>query len=187
MNITLKNKKRYILIKIFKKIETLTALFQNELSEFSENSWVGIKLANHPYYLAVYFALLKNNFNVILLDNKGSIDYFNYVIENSKLVAIITDEPFESDQVKFISFKNSISSNLKLIANASLGKFANKVALCTSGTTGYFNIVVYTGEQIMYQFKSVLSIIKEAPIKTMEINNNTRLLVFPPLIIFMGL
>lgn len=165
----------------FEKVETLTALFQNELSEFSENSWVGIKLANHPYYLAVYFALLKNNFNVILLDNKGSIDYFNYVIENSKLVAIVTDEPFESDQVKFISFKNSISSNLKLNTNVSPKKFANKIALCTSGTTGYFNVIVYSGKQIMFQLQSVLSVLKKAPIKTMQINNNTRFLVFPPL------
>lgn len=165
----------------FEKVDALTVFFQNELSEFAESSWVGIKLANHPYYLAVYFALLKNNFNVILLDNKGSIDYFNYVIKNSKLVAIVTDEPFESDQVKFISFKSSISSNLKLSTNVSLKKFANKVALCTSGTTGYFNMIVYTGEQIMYQLKSVLSILKEAPTKDIKIDNNTKFLVFPPL------
>lgn len=165
----------------FEKVENLTAFFHNELSGFSENSWVGIKLANHPYYLAVYFALLKNNFNVILLDNKGSADYFNYVIKNSKMVAIVTDEPFESDQVKFINFKSAISSDLKLSTSVSLKKFGNKVALCTSGTTGYFNMIVYTGEQIIYQLKSVLSILKEAPTKDVEIDNNTKFLVFPPL------
>lgn len=135
---------------------------------------VGIKLANHPYYLAVYFALLRNNFNVILLDNKGSIDYFNYVIENSKLVAIVSDEPFESDQVKFINFQSSISSNLKLSINVNPKKFANKIALCTFGTTGYFNIIVYSGKQIIFQLKSVLSILKKAPIKTVEISNHTK-------------
>lgn len=165
----------------FEKVETLTAFFYNELSEFSENSWIGIKLENHPYYLAVYFALLKNSFNVILLDNKGSNDYFNYVIKNSKLVAVVTDEPFESDQVKFISFKEAIFFKLNSNTNLISKKFANKVALCTSGTTGYFNIVVYTGEQIMYQLKSVLSILKEASIKNMLIDNNTKFLVFPPL------
>lgn len=165
----------------FEKVENLTAFFHNELSGFSENSWVGIKLANHPYYLAVYFALLKNNFNVILLDNKGSADYFNYVIKNSKMVAIVTDEPFESDQVKFINFKSAISSNLKLSTNASPKKFGNKVAFCTSGTTGYFNIVVYTGKQVLYQLKSLLSIVKESPIKDFSINIETKFLVSPPL------
>lgn len=172
-------KKIYSYKEFFEKVESLTAFFQNELSKFSENSWVGIKLKNHPYYLAIYFALLRSNFNVILLDNKGSSDYFSYVIKNSKLVAVVTDEPFESDQVKFISFQNAISSNLKL--NAKNEKFANKVALCTSGTTGYFNIIVYTGEQIMYQIKSVLSILKEAPIKNTQISNCTKFLVFPPI------
>lgn len=165
-----KNKKEVYSYKdFFEKVENLTAFFQKELSKFPENSWVGIKLANHPYYLAVYFALLKNNFNVILLDNKGSADYFNYVTKNSKMVAIVTDDPFASDQVKFISFKRAFSSNLKLSANASPKKFGNKVALCTSGTTGYFNIVVYTGNQILHQIRATLSILKKSPIKDMLI------------------
>lgn len=177
-----KNKKEVYSYKdFFEKVENLTAFFQKELSKFPENSWVGIKLANHPYYLAVYFALLKNNFNVILLDNKGSADYFNYVTKNSKMVAIVTDDPFASDQVKFISFKRAFSSNLKLSANASPKKFGNKVALCTSGTTGYFNIVVYTGNQILHQIRATLSILKKSPIKDMLIDNKTKFLIFPPL------
>ena len=174
-------KETYSYKDFFEKVEKLTAFFQSELSEFSENSWIGIKLANHPYYLAVYFALLKNNFNVILLDNNGSIDYFNYVIKNSKLVAIVTDEPFETNSVKFVSFQDAISSKLKPDKNIKIPKFANKIALCTSGTTGYFNIIVYSGEQIMYQLKSVLSILKDAPAKDMMLSNSTRFLVFPPL------
>lgn len=128
--------------------------------------------------MAVFFALLKNNFNVILLDNNGSDDYFNYIIENSKLVAIITDEPFKSNSVRFISFQEAISSKLK--STIKLRNFSNKIALCTSGTTGYFNILVYDGNQIMYQIKSVLSMLKKAPINNSEINHNN-FLVFPPL------
>ena len=165
----------------FEKVDTLTFFFQNELSEFTESSWVGIKLSNHPYYFAIYFALLKNNFNVILLDNNGSNNYFDYVVKNSKLVAVITDEPFESNFVKFINFQNAISSKLKPDKNIKTKKFANKIALCTSGTTGYFNIIVYSGAQIMYQLKSVLSILKEAPAKDMLMDNSTKFLVFPPL------
>lgn len=70
-------KESYLYKEFFEKVETLAAFFQRELSEFAENSWVGIKLTNHPYYLAVCFALLKNNFNVMLLDNNGSTDYFD--------------------------------------------------------------------------------------------------------------
>lgn len=162
----------------FRKVETLTAYFRKELSEYPEGSWVGIKLSNHPYYLATFFALFKNNFNVILLDNNGSDDYFNYVIENSRSVAIITDQPFKSNVVKFINFQEALSSKLKLTTK--LRNFSNKIALCTSGTTGYFNIIVYDGNQIMYQIKSVLSMLKEAPINNTEINHNN-FLVFPPL------
>ena len=181
-NISVRIKKKVCTYKdFFEKVDTLTAFFQNELSEFAESSWVGIKLANHPYYLAVYFSLLKNNFNVILLDNKGSDDYFDYVIKNSKLVAVVTDDPFEYDQVKFISFQNAISSKLVPSRSIKSKKFANKIALCTSGTTGYFNIIVYSGEQIMHQLKSVLSILKDAPTKDMMLSNSTRFLVFPPL------
>lgn len=165
----------------FEKVDTLTFFFQNELSEFTESSWVGIKLSNHPYYFAIYFALLKNNFNVIILDNNGSNNYFDYVVKNSKLVAVITDEPFESNFVKFISFQTAISSKLTPNKNIKNKKFANKIALCTSGTTGYFNIIVYSGAQIMHQLKSVLSILKEAPAKDMLIDNSTKFLVFPPL------
>lgn len=163
----------------FRKVETLTAYFKKELSEYPESSWVGIKLSNHPYYLAAFFALLKNNFNVILLDNNGSDNYFNYVIENSRLVAIITDQPFKSNVVKFINFQEALSSKLKLTTK--LRNFSNKVALCTSGTTGYFNIIVYDGNQIMYQIKSVLSMLREAPINNNTEINRNNFLVFPPL------
>lgn len=162
----------------FKKVETLTTYFRKELSEYPECSWVGIKLSNNPYYLATFFALLRNNFNVILLDNNGSNDYFNYVIENSGLVAIITEEQFKSNVVKFVNFREAISSKLKLTTKPR--SFSNKLALCTSGTTGYFNIIVYDGKQVMHQIRSVLSMLKKAPIKNTEINHNN-FLVFPPL------
>ena len=178
----LRNKKEpYSYKEFFEKVETLAAFFQRELSEFAENSWVGIKLTNHPYYLAVCFALLKNNFNVMLLDNNGSTDYFDYVVKNSKLVAVVTDAPFESNSVKFISFQTAISPKLIPDENIKNKKFANKISLCTSGTTGYFNIVVYSGEQIMYQLKSVLSILKESPAQDMLIDNSVKFLVYPPL------
>lgn len=178
-NYYLKDKNvEYSYCDFFKKVETLTAFFKKKLLAFPEKSWVGIKLSNHPYYLAVFFALLKNNFNVILLDNNGSDDYFNYIIENSKLVAIITDEPFKSNSVRFISFQEAISSKLKSTIKSR--NFSNKIALCTSGTTGYFNIIVYDGNQIMYQIKSVLSMLRKAPINNSEINHNN-FLVFPPL------
>ncbi len=164
-----------------KKVEVLSTFFSNELSMFSEKSWVGIKLNNHPYYLAILFALLQNNFNVLLLDNNGSDDYLEYVIKNAKLVAIVADSHFKFDSIKVVSFQEAISENTTLNKIIKSKEFSNKIALCTSGTTGYFNIVVYTGKQIMYQLKSILAVLEGAPIKDMYICNDTKSLVFPPL------
>lgn len=98
-------------------------------------------------------------------------------------MAIITDVCIEANFLEFVKFEEAItfnSNNLGVISSENKTYFANKVALCTSGTTGYFNVIVYSGKQITFQLKSVLSILKKAPIKTMEISNNIKFLVFFP-------
>lgn len=173
-------KETYTYKHFFEKVNSLTIFFKKELSGIPKKSWIGIKLPNHPYYLAIFFALLRNNFNVLLLDNKGSKDYFDYVIKNSNLRAIIANVPIENDSVKFVSFQDIV--NFKVKANDSKCEiFSNKIAICTSGTTGYYNIIVFSGEQIIHQIKSILKVLSNSPIEEMSIGNNTKFLIFPPL------
>lgn len=173
-------KETYTYKHFFEKVNSLTIFFKKELSGIPKKSWIGIKLPNHPYYLAIFFALLRNNFNVLLLDNKGSKDYFDYVIKNSNLRAIIANAPIEDDSVKFVSFQDIV--NFKVKANDSKCEiFSNKIAICTSGTTGYYNIIVFSGEQIIHQIKSILKVLSNSPIEEMSIGNNIKFLIFPPL------
>ncbi len=173
-------KETYTYKHFFEKVNSLTIFFKKELSDIPKKSWIGIKLPNHPYYLAIFFALLRNNFNVLLLDNKGSKDYFDYVIKNSNLRAIIANVPIENDSVKFVSFQDIV--NFKVKANDSKCEiFSNKIAICTSGTTGYYNIIVFSGEQIIHQIKSILKVLSNSPIEEMSIGNNIKFLIFPPL------
>lgn len=173
-------KETYAYKHFFEKVNSLTIFFKKELSGIPRKSWIGIKLPNHPYYLAIFFALLRNNFNVLLLDNKGSKDYFDYVIKNSNLRAIIANVPIENDSVKFVSFQDIV--NFKVKANDSKCEiFSNKIAICTSGTTGYYNIIVFSGEQIIHQIKSILKVLSNSPIEEMSIGNNIKFLIFPPL------
>ena len=173
-------KETYAYKHFFEKVNSLTIFFKKELSGIPRKSWIGIKLPNHPYYLAIFFALLRNNFNVLLLDNKGSKDYFDYVIKNSNLRAIIANVPIENDSVKFVSFQDIV--NFKVKANDSKCEiFSNKIAICTSGTTGSYNIIVFSGEQIIHQIKSILKVLSNSPIEEMSIGNNIKFLIFPPL------
>ena len=164
----------------FEKTDVLTKFFKKELSDIPKESWIGIKLPNHPYYLAIFFALMRNNFNVILLDSKGSKEYLDYVIKNSNLCAIVSDTPVENTSVKFINFQDAINFNVESSEN-DCEVFDGKMAICTSGTTGYYDIIVFSGKQIIHQIRSILKNLKNSPVESMYIGNSVKFLIFPPL------
>lgn len=173
-------KETYTYKSFFEKVDVVAAFFQKELAEIPKKSWIGIKLPNHPYYLAVCFALMRNDFNVLLLDDKGSNYYFDYVIENSNLRAVIAEDTFENKNVKFINFQDAINFKAE-VDNTTCENFSNKLAICTSGTTGYYNIIVLNGAQIIHQIKSLFKVLKNSPVEEDLVENSTKLLIFLPL------
>ena len=59
-------KETYAYKHFFEKVNSLTIFFKKELSGIPRKSWIGIKLPNHPYYLAIFFALLPGVLNFLL-------------------------------------------------------------------------------------------------------------------------
>lgn len=139
--------KTYFYQDFLKKVETFTIFLEEKLNNFEKDSWVGIKLSNHPFYLAMCFAILKSGFNVIFIDDKVSKDFLTELIKKVGISAIITDAPGNYDFVLNIDFNQAIFSTKK--GKKSSNCFADKVGFCSSGTEGYPKVVVHSGRSLI--------------------------------------
>lgn len=144
------SEKTYDSKNFFKKVDSIHAFLEDKFKDFEKNSWVGIKLPNHPLYLAVCFATLKSGFNVVFIDDKISKNSCEKLINESGVLAIITNDAICSDIVLNVDFEQAISSENQKMASAF---FADKIALCSSGTEGNIKISVYDGENFFSAVK----------------------------------
>lgn len=161
------------------KVDSLATFLEKQLSKFSKESWIGIKIINHPLYSALCFALLKIGFNVVFIDNKATKETCEGIIKNAGLVAIISSSQCNFDLTMVIDFEAAVSENT--IKPLQSTKFANKIAFCTSGTTGQTGICVYDGSQLSSQIMALFTLVNNSFVAKMLVDTKMNILIFLPL------
>lgn len=116
-----------------------------------------MKAQSGPLWFATVFAIWKIGYNVIVMDNACTEQYRENIMRHSGAKALITSDYFEANDCMTIDF-NGLSACTKVSGEIGIIEynFANKIALCTSGTTGIPQIYVYTGKQIITDIKIFL-------------------------------
>jgi long-subunit acyl-CoA synthetase (AMP-forming)/acyl carrier protein len=113
--------------------------------------FIGLLCASTHNWPILFWAILKSGNNALFLNTNETIDTNNYLLKEAGASTIISD----SD----MTYKNVLSLNSADLLNASTNTvlpqvFGDKVALCTSGTTGSSRIFVYDGKAMGHQIYS---------------------------------
>ncbi|MBF0548346.1 MAG: acyl--CoA ligase [Candidatus Riflebacteria bacterium] len=114
--------------------------------------FIGLQLDTCPEWPIFFWALLMAGFRPILIDPKITDHLRDHIIDESKLIALISpDEKNKSLKVKHLSL-NWLLNDIGLEPPPRWKpKWADEVALCTSGTTATSKIYVYTGSALALQ------------------------------------
>lgn len=147
--------KKYSYKDYLKIVYGIANFLGKELVGVSEQSWIGLKAVNHPLWSAVLWALMIQGYNVVIIDNKCNEKFLHNVMINANIQAIISSHIIENAEKKVVPFEKVLTCESASEYNGDR-MFANKIALCTSGTTGTPKIYVHTGKQIGSQINNIL-------------------------------
>lgn len=136
-----------------RKTNAVAATLEKQLDKVEKGTWVGLKVNNSPFWFAVMFALLKIGHKVIFMDPNCSSEALEAFQEQSQMVALVTDKEDKTEGMVVIDYK--------VLENVCDGEPANvsweeKIAFCTSGTTGNAKIYVFHAEAVAEQCKNVM-------------------------------
>lgn len=164
---------------IFQKITAITAYLEEKFIGIEAGSWVGLKAFNHPHWYSTMMAILKLGYNVLLIDNKAPADFCSYVMTQAGARGIVTTNPVSFETIS-IDFKELIAiPNIK--AKNSSHLFADKIALCTSGTTGDPKVFVFQGKQFISQIRTLITVATRTSMLDMLFNpDNNKVSLFLP-------
>lgn len=170
----------------FKKANAVYSFLNEKLINIMKGAWIGLKLPNHPFYMILIFALQKNGFNVLLIDNKISPKKCKKIIEQSGIAAIITDKMIDGTEILYIHFEEILNLNELDITEES-EHFADKIALCSSGTEGNIKISVYKGEDFLEAVRRVLIGFGHTFPESICRSESSKIVVSPPFFHIFGL
>ena len=113
--------------------------------ECPKGSFVALRMNNSPRWAYTFWGLLIAGFNPIMINPIALKSDANRLIKESGAKAIICDsnEDLDSTVIDINSIELSDELNPE--------KFADKIAFCTSGTTGKSRIYVFNAENMTYQ------------------------------------
>lgn len=110
-----------------------------------KGSFIALKMNNSPKWAYVFWGLLIAGYSPIMINPITLTSDTNRLIKESGAKAIINDK----DEV--LSVPNINVNSLELSEELNPEKFADKIAFCTSGTTGKSRIFVYNSENMVHQ------------------------------------
>ena len=140
----------------------IASIIHNKLSSTPKRLPVILKCSNGPHWGEYFWAILMCGFKPLLIDAKASKEGVENLIKQSKAVAVVSDDSHDYSVPKI---------NCEDISNEKLHKYnftftfapdwENEVIFCSSGTTGDVKLMVYNGENLVYQICSSLDMCNE--------------------------
>ena len=124
----------------------LSALFK----DIPYDEPIGLKIKNLPAWPYLFFGILISGHRPLLLDYRQEREKTAVLLGEAGAKAIIVNEE-EDYEVATYRLRD-----LKKAGKGEIGKWADHVYLCTSGTTGASRIMVYNGEDFCHQIRAAL-------------------------------
>ena len=111
----------------------------------SAGSFVALKMNNSPLWIYSFWGLVIAGFNPIMINPITPKDDVKRLLTESGAKAMLSDVDEKYD-VECVN-----ANSLELSEEYNPDKFAERIAFCTSGTTGKSRIYVYNGVNMSYQ------------------------------------
>ena len=146
--------KHYKYSKFKKHCYQFGAVLGNFLLQQPKNKPLVLKLANCPRWGELFWAILMNGYKPLLIDAKTSKEGTQNLINQSKAIAIITDDPYEYNVIKITT--NDIISDRTKQSYSFAPNWENEVIFCSSGTTGDVKLMIFNGQNLCHQIMSSL-------------------------------
>lgn len=150
--------------------------------DIPKNSFIGIMLNNSPSWIYSFYGLLKSGYRPYLVNIRNKLQ------DNLSL--------FKELDIKGLIASEKIDGYLTLLEGELLTptgklprdvKFADEIALSTSGTSGKFKTVIYNGKAISAQIDNAYYIVKKNKYISKTYKGELRHLLFLPLYHIFGL
>ncbi|MCQ2814708.1 MAG: AMP-binding protein [Bacilli bacterium] len=109
-----------------------------------------LKLSNGPHWSEAFWAILMSGYKPLLIDARTSKEGTDNLINQSKAIAIVTDDKNEYEIHKFSL--NDLLKEEKTLSHAL--DWENEVIFCSSGTTGDVKLMVFNGENLCHQLNA---------------------------------
>lgn len=113
-------------------------------------SFVGLKLENSPVWPVMFWATLMAGYCPLLLDVRGEPKTTLHLLDQAGAVAVITEDASDYPGYEKLSPATLLAGDAPLQTPA----WADKIALCTSGTTGTARVFVYDGVAMSHQLEN---------------------------------
>lgn len=149
--------KHYKYQKMDQNVKCFASYLRNKIKA-DDNSRIILKVTNSPAWGEIFWAVLMSGFVPVLIDAKTPRDNVENLAKQANAIALISDDNHEYSLNK-IRVDNILQSpNDKQVIN----KWANEVIFSSSGTTGDAKLMVFNGENFVYQICCSLDMGKES-------------------------
>ena len=149
--------KHYKYQKMDQNVKRFATYIKSKIQE-KENSRIILKMANSPSWGEMFWAILMSGYVPVLIDAKTPRDNVENLAKQAKAVALISDDNHEYSLNK-IRVDNILQCSNKGKVDT---KWANEVIFSSSGTTGDAKLMVFNGENFVYQICCSLDMSKES-------------------------
>ena len=155
------------------------ALLRNRIGEQNEGCFVALMMENNYYWPVVFWGLLMAGYKPLLLDVNHQKSVMNHLVAASGAVALVGRlETAQDLPVTLISTDEVAAAQ----QDASfVPRFANELALCTSGTTNTSKVYVFGENAIINQAIGVVPKVTECPRLIQDGKDPVRHLAFLPM------
>lgn len=122
------------------------------LADKKTGNLVILKVANSHTWVELFWSILMAGYKVLLINAKTKKEGTQNLINQSKAVAIITDDSHRYNVSKYLPIEITTQRIKEHFAPC----WENEVIFCSSGTTGDVKLMVFNGENICYQVAACL-------------------------------
>lgn len=132
---------------------------QRDNINYRKGSYIGIKIANSPWWPVAFWSVLMSGYKPLLLDSSEDIETSNYLLKEAGACSLIASE--DALEIKGNNIQDYVFKPC----------WQDEFALCTSGTTSTSRIFCYDGQTVSCQIMNSEEIFKNNARLRAEVGN----------------
>ena len=158
-------------------VHAAAALFRRSIGEENEGSFVALMMENRYHWSVAFWGLLMAGYKPVLFDVNHKKPMIRHLLATSGAVAIVGRSDGKIP-VSLITLEEIVDAKPDI---SFIPRFADELALCTSGTTNTSKVYVFGPEGIIGQALGVIPKIMECPRLVEDKKDPIRHLAFLPM------